>query len=266
MNIESNLLSLRARICAATERAGRDPNAITLVAVGKTFSADAILAAYELGVRHFGENRVEEAGEKIQKVKIQNPNATITWHLVGHLQSRKVREAVPLFNIIHSIDSVALARKLSQRLEAANKRMAVLLEVNVSSEASKYGFAPTPREQFFEAVGEILACKQLDAQGLMTIAPIVAHPDDARPHFRALRELRDELRARFPQCAWQHLSMGMTDDFEAAIAEGATIVRVGRAIFGDRPHSLPPLPSPDAVHQERGEGGAKPGSGVRQKE
>ncbi len=237
-DLARNLDQVRSRIRAAVERAGRDPNAITLVAVSKTVSADAILAAYELGVRHFGENRVEEAAEKIEQIKRQSTKAEIAWHLVGHLQSRKVRDAVPLFDIIHSIDSVALARKLSQQMESTNggtnQQIQILLEVNVSGEASKYGFAPEPRENFCAAVGEILARQRLDVQGLMTIAPIVAHPDDARPYFRALRELRDELRVRFPQCAWQHLSMGMTDDFGAAIAEGATMIRIGRAIFGER--------------------------------
>jgi pyridoxal phosphate enzyme (YggS family) len=154
--------------------------------------------------------------------------------LVGHLQSRKVKDALPLFDVIHSIDSVALAQKIEARAAALNKTLAILLEVNVSGEASKYGFAPAPREEFFEAVRAILALPHLDVQGLMTIAPIVAQPDAARPYFGALRELRDELRARFPDRAWQHLSMGMTDDFETAIAEGATMVRIGRAIFGER--------------------------------
>jgi pyridoxal phosphate enzyme (YggS family) len=245
-DLTGNIDKVRNRIRAAAERAGRDPGAITLVAVSKTFSADAILAAHALGVWHFGENRVEEAAEKIEQVKrqkhalskVEGAKAEITWHLVGHLQSRKVHEAIALFDVIHSVDSVSLARKLSQRLlsanEETNKRIQILLEVNVSGEASKYGFAPEPHADFLAAVGEILQYKQLEVQGLMTIAPIVANPDDACPYFRALRELRDELRARFPQSAWQHLSMGMTDDFEAAIAEGATMLRIGRAIFGQR--------------------------------
>ncbi|MBI3740261.1 MAG: YggS family pyridoxal phosphate-dependent enzyme [Chloroflexi bacterium] len=232
-DLEKNLRAVQARIHAAAESVRRDPNGITLVAVSKTFSAENIIAAYELGVRHFGENRVEEAQAKIQKVKNQNPSAAITWHLVGHLQRRKTRDAVELFDVIHSVDSVALAQKINQRL-AANKRIAILLEVNISGEQSKSGFAPEPRADFFAAVKEILNCQNLDAQGLMTIAPIVAQPPDARPYFRALRELRDELREKFPHCAWQHLSMGMTDDFEAAIAEGATMLRIGRAIFGER--------------------------------
>jgi hypothetical protein len=251
--LEENLRLVQQRIASAAERAGRDPREITLVAVSKTFPADAILAAHALGVRHFGENRLEEAASKIPLVNQQlqtsqpsNHPTAITWHLVGHLQSRKVKDAAALFDLVHSVDSVALARRLDSRAAALGKTMPILLQVNVSGEASKYGFAPEPREEFFDAAREILALSHLDAQGLMTIAPIVAQPDDARPRsaFHALRALRDELCARFPDCAWRHLSMGMTDDLEAAIAEGATIVRIGRAIFGERPRPTPPTPSP----------------------
>jgi hypothetical protein len=248
--LEQNLRTVQERIARAAERAGRDPREITLVAVSKTFPVETILAAYALGIRHFGENRVEEATQKIPAVNsqiTQSPNhpstllrtspitqSSITWHLIGHLQSRKVRDAVSLFDFVHSVDSITLAQKIEARAAALDKRVPILLEVNVSGEATKSGFAPEPREPFFDAVRAILALPHLDAQGLMTMAPIVAQPDAARPYFRALRELRDELRARFPARAWQHLSMGMTDDFEAAIAEGATMVRIGRAIFGSR--------------------------------
>ncbi len=231
--LEQNLKLVQQRIAHAAERAGRDPREITLVAVSKTFPAEAILSAHALGVRHFGENRVEEAAEKIPPINRRRQTA-ITWHLIGHLQSRKVKDAAPLFDFIHSVDRVALAQKIETRASALGKKIPILLEVNISGEASKNGFAPEPREQFFDAVRAILTLPHLDTQGLMTIAPIVAQPDDARPHFGALRALRDELRARFPERAWQHLSMGMTEDFEAAIAEGATIVRIGRAIFGER--------------------------------
>jgi len=242
MMLAENLHRLQERIARAAERAGRDPRDITLVAVSKTFPAETILAAHALGIQHFGENRVEEAAQKIPRVHhliTQSPNhpitpSPITWHLVGHLQSRKVKDAVPLFDVIHSIDSVALAQKIEQHAAWLNKTIPILLEVNISGEATKYGFAPEPRETFFEAVRAILALPHLDVQGLMTVAPIVPQPDAARPYFRALRELREALRARFPERAWQHLSMGMTDDFEAAIAEGATMLRIGRAIFGER--------------------------------
>lgn len=230
--IEKNLHQVFEQIADAALRAGRKPNEITLVAVSKTQPVQAILAAYAAGVRHFGENRVEEAAEKIPVVSSQTRG--IVWHLVGHLQSRKAKDAALLFNLIHSIDSVSLARKLDARAAALDKTIPILLEVNTSGEATKFGFALNAKEIFFDAVRQILACAHLDVQGLMTIAPIVEKPEQARPYFRALRELRDELRQRFPLHAWQHLSMGMTDDFEAAIAEGATIVRIGRAIFGER--------------------------------
>ena len=235
-NLEQNLKTIKERITDAAVRTGRDPNEITLVAVSKTFPAQAILDAYALGLRHFGENRVEEASEKIPTVQslISNLQSPPTWHLVGHLQSRKVRDAVALFDIIHSVDTVSLAKHISDRAATIGKTMPILLEVNVSGEESKNGFAPQPRENFLDDVHTTLALPNIDVQGLMTIAPIVQNADDARPHFRALFELRDELKKAFPGCSWQHLSMGMTDDFEAEIAEGATIIRIGRAIFGER--------------------------------
>jgi pyridoxal phosphate enzyme (YggS family) len=239
VEIERNLQIVRTRIANAAGRAGRDPREITLVAVSKTFPAEAVLAAHTHGIQHFGENRVEEAAEKIPRVHhltAQSPN--IVWHLIGHLQSRKVNTAVALFDFIHSVDNLALAQRIETRAAALGKTVPLLLEVNVSGETTKYGFALEPREEFFATARAISALPHLDPQGLMTIAPIAAHPDDAQPHFRALRALRDELRARFPERAWQHLSMGMTDDFEAAIAEGATIVRIGRAIFGSRNQAL----------------------------
>jgi pyridoxal phosphate enzyme (YggS family) len=241
-DLERNLKTVQQRIANAAERAGREPGEITLVAVSKTFSAEIVLAAHALGVQHFGENRVEEASEKISLVNrhlsshppIQPSN--LNWHLIGHLQSRKVKDAVALFDFIHSVDSAVLAQKIENRAAALDKTIPILLEVNVSGEATKYGFAPEPREQFLNAVRTILLLPHLDVQGFMAVAPIVANPDDARPYFRTLRALRDELRARFArrERSWQHLSMGMTDDFEVAIAEGATIVRIGRAIFGER--------------------------------
>ncbi len=237
--IEENLRAVQDRIDHAAARAGRDPKDITLVAVSKTFPPQILLAAYALGVRQFGENRVEEAERKVPLVDERaEPGKPITWHMVGHLQSRKVREAVPLFDWIQSVDSVALAHRIEARAEAANKTVPVLLEVNVSGEGSKFGWAAEPRQALYAAIKELIALQHLDVQGLMTVAPMVSNPQDARPFFRALRELRDELRVRFPERAWPHLSMGMTDDFQVAIAEGSTIVRIGRAIFGDRPYPI----------------------------
>jgi len=258
-DLTANLHQVQHRIADAAMRAGRDPNDITLIAVSKTFRTEAVVAAHELGLRNFGENRVEEAAEKIPQVNAQILSAAtaptpssfdsaqdagaeartadlkkITWHLVGHLQSRKVKDAVALFDCIHSIDSVELAERIEKRATELNKTISVLLEINVSGEASKSGFAYNARTDFFNAAEKILALPNLNVVGLMTIAPIVQRPDDARPHFAALRVLRDELQARHPSNPLPHLSTGMTDDFEAAIAEGATMVRIGRAIFGER--------------------------------
>jgi pyridoxal phosphate enzyme (YggS family) len=235
IDLEKNLHTVHQRIRVAAGRAGRNPDDITLVAISKTFPVETVLAAHALGVRHFGENRVEEAAKKIPLLKQQlQTTQPLTWHMVGHLQHRKVRDAAVLFDWVHSVDSSRLAQRLNDRASALGKNIPILLEVNVSGEANKFGFAFEPLENFFDAVREILALRYLDTQGLMTLAPIVPNAAGARPYFRALRELRDQLRARFPDHVWQHLSMGMSDDFETAIAEGATIVRIGRAIFGER--------------------------------
>ncbi len=229
--IADNLARVRQRIEAACRRAGRSPDEISLVAVTKNVSTDAIRVAAELGLTDFGENRVQEARDKIPFLR----DLPIRWHLVGHLQSNKARLALELFHIVHSVDSVDIAAHLSRRLPS-QRILPVLLEVNVAGEQTKYGFRrglPAEREWqgFFEALDQILALPGLDVVGLMTVAPIVSHPTEVRPVFRALRELRDQLRESFPTCPWTHLSMGMTDDFEVAIEEGATILRLGRAIF-----------------------------------
>ena len=241
----ANLNSIRRRIAAAAARAGRSAEDITLIAVSKTQPAEAVLSAYRLGLRHFGENRVGEAAEKIPQLRAmldeQNATEPPVWHMVGHLQSRKAGAAAELFQMLHSLDSVKLARKLSRLCVESDQVMPVLLEMNVSGEQSKYGFAaypcsdePAHREALLTAVEEILSLPGIQVQGLMTMAPIVPDPEQARPVFTRLRSVRDELAARFPKSQWQHLSMGMTDDFEVAIEEGATIVRIGRAIFGPR--------------------------------
>ena len=247
MGLAENIARVRGRIAAACARSGRNLSEVTLVAVSKTCPAEIVTEAYRLGLRNLGENRVEEAREKISKVRSQISNSTsdlrlqtseLRWHLVGHLQSRKADEAVALFDVIHSVDSVKLANKLSRLCSEAGRVMPVLLECNVSGEESKYGFpAATAADKacWMAGVEAILAeGSGVRVEGLMTVAPIVSQTQDARPVFRALRQLRDELASRFPQTNWRHLSMGMTDDFEIAIEEGATLVRVGRAIFGER--------------------------------
>ncbi len=243
MSLAENIERVQERIARACARVGRTPSEVTLVAVSKIFAAEIVTEAYCLGLRHFGENRVEEAREKISKVKsqisnLQPPIPNPQWHLVGHLQSRKVAEAVALFDVIHSVDSVKLANKVSRLCIEAGHVMPVLLECNVSGEESKYGFpvaTAADKARWIAEVEAILAEEPgVRVEGLMTVAPIVSHAQDTRPVFRALRQLCDELAMRFPQTNWRHLSMGMTDDFEIAIEEGATLVRVGRAIFGER--------------------------------
>ncbi|RLC82738.1 MAG: YggS family pyridoxal phosphate-dependent enzyme [Chloroflexi bacterium] len=230
VDIEANLRRVRERIAEAALRKGRRPEDITLVAVTKTIDPERILIAARLGVKHFGENRVQEALRKIPVVN-QALGTPPTWHMVGHLQTNKVRKALGIFDFIHSVDSVRLAREINKRAGRESKVVPILLEVNISGEATKFGFAP---EEVEDAVREILSFPNLSVQGLMTIAPIVNDPEEARPFFRRLRELRDYLAEQFPQIDWKHLSMGMTDDFEVAIEEGATMVRLGRAIFGER--------------------------------
>jgi len=233
MDLETNIRAAQDRIAAAAARVGRDPAAITLVAVTKTQPPAAIRAAYDLGLRHFGENRVEEAETKVGQLPDD-----ITWHMIGHIQSRKAKRVAPIFDIIHSVDSLKLARRLDRLGAEQAEPLPVLLECNVSGEETKYGFAawrwaedPVQRETLLGALAEIVNLSYLRVEGLMTMAPIVAEPEQARPVFVRLRGLRDELASAFPRFPWHHLSMGMTDDFQVAIEEGATMVRVGRAIF-----------------------------------
>jgi pyridoxal phosphate enzyme (YggS family) len=232
-NLEANLRAVQDRIEAAALQAGRDPAGITLVAVTKTQSPAVIQAAYDLGLRHFGENRVEEAESKVGSLP-----GDITWHMIGHIQSRKAKRVTPIFDVVHSIDSLKLARRLDGQSAARSEPLPVLLECNVSGEESKGGFAVARWSEDSEqwkallaAAKEIVALPHLSVQGLMTMAPIVAEPEQARPVFLRLRELRDEFARVLPRADWRHLSMGMTDDFQVAIEEGATMVRVGRAIF-----------------------------------
>jgi pyridoxal phosphate enzyme (YggS family) len=219
VDIEANIREVQRRIARACERSHRSPGEITLVVVTKEVGISAIRAAFDCGLRDFGENRVQEAEEKIGQ--LSDLKLDVTWHMVGHLQSNKAKTAVELFDIIHSVDSVRLAEILSRRAE---KTLPVLLQVNVSGEATKSGFAVN---EVGAAVEEIRQLPNLRLVGLMTIAPLVAETEEVRPVFRKLRELRDSLRL-------EHLSMGMTDDFEVAIEEGATMLRIGRAIFGNR--------------------------------
>lgn len=238
--IDDNLRRVRERIERAARRAGRNPEEITLVAVSKTFPAEAIRAAYEAGIRHFGENRVQEWERKRGSLS----DVPATWHLVGHLQSNKARRAVELFHTIDSVDSLELARRLdrivAERAVGGDKaeRLPVLLEVRLAPEASKSGAEP---EEVPGIVGGMLALSHLELQGLMCIPPFAADPEESRPYFRRLRELLEQVRAECAAkagaeaaAALARLSMGMSGDFEVAIEEGATEVRLGTAIFGER--------------------------------
>ena len=217
------LAEVRARVARAAEQAGRDPAEITLVGVSKTMPAERVRAVYDEGLRHFGENRVQEGVGKIAELEL--PDAT--WHLIGHLQTNKAKSAARSFRMVHSIDS----RRVAEALSKEAQELDVLLEVNYAAEESKFGF--TPEEALAEAPA-IAALPGLRLVGLMTVAPLVDDAEQVRPVFRGLRELGEKIRDSVTSETW-HLSMGMTNDFEVAIQEGATIVRVGRAIFGERP-------------------------------
>ncbi len=223
----ANIAHVRSLIAEAARRVGRTPQEITLVAVSKTMPVELVQMAYNLGVTDFGENRVQEALPKIAAFHPQG----LRWHMIGHLQSNKASKAVSSFYCVHSVDSVHLAQTLNRHASEQGKHLPVLLQINVSGETSKEGIslAGTP-----ELARQVVALPQIQVEGLMTIAPLVEDPEQVRPVFRTLRLLRDQLRAELPFCSWQHLSMGMTGDYSVAIEEGATIVRIGRAIFGER--------------------------------
>ncbi|MCB9116555.1 MAG: YggS family pyridoxal phosphate-dependent enzyme [Caldilinea sp.] len=228
--IAANLADVRTRIGAAAERSGRRPDDVLLVAVSKTHPIEDIVAAMAAGQRDFGENRLEELWTKVEQARSLHLDA-IRWHMIGNIQSRKTRDAVGPFVLIHSIDRAKIAARLSRDAEAAGNVMKVLVEVNVSGEASKHGFTP---DELLAQAGELLALPGIDVAGLMTMAPFEAEPEATRPVFRALRSLRERLADAYPAGDWNELSMGMTNDFEVAIEEGATIVRIGSAIFGSR--------------------------------
>ncbi|MFZ5915773.1 MAG: YggS family pyridoxal phosphate-dependent enzyme [Chloroflexota bacterium] len=234
MSIEYNVAQVMARIAAAARRAGRDPDEVTVVAVAKTFPSQAVVQAHRAGVAVLGENKVQEAAPKIAAVAGVLGTGTVSWHMVGHLQRNKARQAIRLFDCIHSLDSIRLAEELEKRGAACDRRLPLLLEINVSREATKFGLPADDHPQVEQVVEFTLAQPHLSLQGLMAIAPLVAQPEQARPYFRQLRQLRDGLARRFPAADLRHLSMGMSDDFEIAVEEGATLVRIGRAIFGER--------------------------------
>ena len=239
--IEQNLEQVRERIAEAALRSGRDPAQITVVAVTKMRPADAVIQAYQAGARDFAENRVEEGARKIPICRAALGDEQPTWHMIGHVQSRKARAVVLVFDTVQSVDGVGIARRLSHFAEESGLTIPVLLECNVSGEAAKYGFDTVdwPRDEgrrnaFFGAVKEIVALPALRVHGLMTMAPLVSDPETVRPVFATMRDLLHSCKCQFPNQDWDELSMGMTDDYEVAVEEGATLVRIGRAIFGAR--------------------------------
>ena len=226
MDLEANIAAVQQRIQAACARAGRELGSVTLVAVTKGQPPEAVCAAAALGLSLFGENKVQEA-----KAKIPLCPSRLHWHMVGHLQTNKCRDTVELFEMVQSVDSLRVAEELNRRAEQAAKRLPVLLEVNAVGEASKFGCRP---DQLLADLPAINALPRLEIQGLMTVPPWKPDPEEVRPVFRQMRELKGRceeiLGAPLP-----HLSMGMTGDFEVAIEEGATMVRIGTALFGARP-------------------------------
>lgn len=228
--IRTNLADVQQRIADAALRANRLPSEVTLVAVSKTKPMSMILLAYIAGQRDFGENRLDELWEK-QRLAEELEIRDIRWHFIGTIQSRKTNQVVGPFELIHSIDRTKIINRLSKDAEANGQVMPVLLEVNVSGEVSKHGFTPA---DLMAAIPAVSGLAGISVQGLMTMAPFVAEPEETRPVFRELRQLQDNLALTHPDLNWHHLSMGMTNDFEVAVEEGATIVRVGSAIFGER--------------------------------
>jgi len=228
MSIADRLLSIQHRIAAAARSANRDPSTIRLVAVSKTFPVEAVREAWQAGQRDFGENRVQEALQKIEA----SADLEIRWHLLGHLQSNKARKAAASFAAIHSVDSVELLGRLDRAAAEAGGSPELLVQVDLAGEATKFGAAPDEARRILDAAARCTAARVV---GLMTLPPVPDTPEDARPWFRRLRALRDGWLAEgLPPGMLRELSMGMSHDFEVAIAEGATIVRVGTAIFGSR--------------------------------
>ncbi|MDI6853596.1 MAG: YggS family pyridoxal phosphate-dependent enzyme [Deltaproteobacteria bacterium] len=228
MSIAQNLADIQKRIAAAARRAGRDPGGIRLVAVSKTVPVERLKEAVAAGQRLFGENYLQEARPKIAAL-----GEEITWHFVGGLQTKKAKAAAGLFALIHSVDRLKLAQALNQAAAQAGRVQDILLQVNLVGEASKSGAAPEDAADLLKEIGRL---DHLRVLGLMTMPPWFADPERVRPYFRALRELRDYLRSlHLTDSDLPELSMGMSGDFEAAIEEGATLVRVGSAIFGERP-------------------------------
>lgn len=228
--IRDNLLKIKERIYATCSKVNQDPRSVTIVCVSKGRTIKQIREAIEAGITDIGENRVQEALAKYSQLLTgdQRPT-TIKWHLVGHLQTNKVKETLEIFDLIQSVDSLHLAREIDKQAAKINKVQEVLIEIKTSPEVTKFGLKP---EETPEVIQEIAKLKNMQIKGLMTIAPLLDNPEKARPYFKRLKDLFDEInRLSTIDCRLSTISMGMTDDFEIAIEEGANMVRLGRAIF-----------------------------------
>jgi len=223
--VERNFAEVTDRIAAACARAGRSPDSVLLVAVTKTVGTDIARVLYDLGVRDIGENRVQEAMRKFEQLH----DLDFRWHMIGHLQTNKVKRAVQIFSMVHSVDRLHLAQELDKRCGRLNMKMPVLIQVNVSGEESKFGAAPEEAPKLIEEMSRL---EHISIEGLMTMAPFYEDSEKCRPVFRALRELRDKIaEMKIENVRMEHLSMGMTNDYEIAVEEGATMVRIGSALF-----------------------------------
>jgi pyridoxal phosphate enzyme (YggS family) len=226
--IQKNLEKIRERIETAALRAGRDPQSVKLVAVSKKIDSHLIEEAIAAGQTIFGENYMQEAKEKINRLQ-----AAVQWHFIGHIQSKKAKDAAALFDLVHTVDNLKLARALDKHAGLAGRTLSVLVQVNVGGEAQKEGVAPENAEELLVSMGELT---NLKVRGLMTMPPFMSNPEDVRPYFRTLRQLAEHFaqKGHFDRRDGFELSMGMSGDFEVAIEEGATLVRVGTALFGPR--------------------------------
>ena len=230
--IKTNIIKVRERIAQAAKRSGRTPESIQLVAVSKTVPVEKIIEAIDAGITDIGENRVQEADEKYRAIATIPIIGTIKWHIVGHLQTNKVKRALEIFDMIHSVDSIHLMDTIEKRAAQMDKVVDVLVEVNTSAEETKYGVKP---EEVVDVMRRASQYDHLRVRGLMTVGLFAEYPETARPCFQQLRELRDKVaNLNLPRIEMKYLSMGMTNDFEVAIEEGSNIVRIGTAIFGAR--------------------------------
>lgn len=228
--VKENIASIKSRIKNAAEKSGRNFEDISLVAVTKTISPEIIQEAVNAGITFLGENKVQEARDKIDKIK-----GDVEWHLIGHLQRNKVKMALELFSLIQSVDSFALAEEIQKRAQQMQKSIDILVQVNIGLEKTKYGINPANTENFIESIASF---ENLNIKGLMAIAPFKENPEDVRPYFRQMQSIFESIKQKSPKnVEMQYLSMGMSNDFEVAIEEGSNMIRVGTAIFGARNYS-----------------------------